>query len=358
MLRLAESFNTHLGASEMTRRYGSASGSTGLTTSDQVLATKGSFGLVSGGLVLISKALVGSATNTWVTGARFKMQGALGASATFTAGGSLRNSAGDQVYWRPVRVDSYSYKIEVRRGSTDTLLGTSSRNFFYDKWVYVELEAVVRTSTNGSFTLWVDDVNVATAAGVNTAGQGTDGADRARLSWVGSSAPQVAFADWVVTDDVAGEVGPLGSAVFCLGGTASADGPTTDWTRNAGGSNFGRVNEGPALTNDATYVFSETTGDIDVYSYDSANFAIIGTGAVIHAVNLTSTAAMQASGVGSVDMFYDDGMAGTAQGTDTKSFSNTSQIGVDQIMEENGVTMAPFTKADIENGNFGLKRVP
>jgi hypothetical protein len=354
MLRFAESFNTHLGVTEMGRRYSVFTSSTGITTSDQVTSAVGTFLLVRSGLVLVTKALVGSVTNTWITGLRMKLAGKITAGATFTAGSSFYSGVDQQVGWSLIRIDDYRYSLVVKRGAT-TLATVGP--YFYDKEHYIEFKALVRTSTNGAYELKVDGVSVASASGVNTANAGTDGADRASASWANSGGPQIAIGDWIVLDDASPAPTDFVGPVMVLGGVATADGTTLDWTPSAVGAHFSKVNEGPGAFNDSTFVASETIGDIDTYVYNPAGFVIFGDGTTIIGIDLTTTAGMQASGDADLKGRYRDPSTTESDFGDSANIDSTAQRSVEHIAVENPVTTSPWTMDDILDGEFGPTRV-
>lgn len=216
-LRWLEGFETHRVATLMLRKY--EAGSTFGTVVGTVVGWQGK-GFCADcsnngtGVDLTTRALVGSVQNSWIMGWAWQLddQGGLSNSQTSFPTVALHNSVGQQLQFEMVaynesKVGGAYWRLQVRRGST--VLATSTKIFENSNWYYIEVKATVRTGTNGSFEMrwWtpfsttptVDNFQGATITGINTANQGTDGADRARMSLI--TAPVVSSSDQVNADD-------------------------------------------------------------------------------------------------------------------------------------------------------------
>jgi len=167
-----------------------------------------------------------------------------------------------------------------RGGGGGTELG-SGGSLVGNAWNYVEWKWHLAGTTNGTATIQINGIVTATITGVNTLAGGTGFTS----AWVGGGqylyTRTVWFDDIYMFDSTAGVTDLLGDITVTTK-LVTANGTTNNGTASAG-ANFECVDE--ALADTADYVTIADVNDIELYATED-----VGTGTVIHAVQVTAFA--------------------------------------------------------------------
>jgi len=379
-LRWFEGFETHRLTVLMGRKY--AAGATFATVTGTVAGwqSKGFCADCSnnGGTVdLTTPPLVGSVQNSWIMGWAWMMDdpGGLSSSQTTFPTVALHNSVGQQLQFEMVAYNSenkpggFYWRLQVRRGST--VLATSTKIFELSQWYYIEVKATVRTGTNGSFAMrwWtpfstsatVDTFQGATITGINTANQGTDGADRARMSLqsapLTSSADAIRADDWYVCDSTGSinndylgkqmieEMQPNGngnSIVWDLAGGATS--VTDAWAESA---------LAQSTTEDDKRVTSDVTDEKELATYTDLAVHLKNTirGVMLHTDHKMDTAGQR----NFVPLLRKTtGTPAESEGTQVL-VTGTAVTGSSEVFELDPNTGAAWTQTNLNAAEFGVK---
>jgi hypothetical protein len=233
--------------------------------------------------------------------------------------------------------------LAVYRGGTQ-LAVTAGLGLQVNTWYYLEFK-VVCNSTTGSFEVRVDSVNQLSATGQNTK--------------AGSHDYHTAF--WI--QNVAGE-NPTYDNLYCLDGSGSVNdflgvqhvatsypdgaGDSAQWTPSAG-ANYATIDEESA-DDDTTYVETDTSGYLDLYTYGD----LTGTGD-INGVQI-NTQVRRTNSLVSRD-FYQSAKRGTTEsdGSAVTAAEDTFTTKV-RIMETDPTGIA-WTPTNFNGTQFGEKLV-
>lgn len=164
-------------------------------------------------------------------------------------------------------------ELRIRRGST-TLETTSGLGLVINTWYWLELKVTIN-STTGSYEVRCRGETVLQDSGINTQAGANAYCDKI---FIGN--PSIYTARDVWLDDLyvcngAGAINNdfLGNMhVYAL--YPDGAGNSSDWTANTG-NNYECVGEA-TVDNDVTYVESNTSNDVDLYTYDDISTDIIG----------------------------------------------------------------------------------
>jgi len=317
-------------------------------------------------LVLETKALVVSVGNTWTVGFGFNKDENLSTSSTEFCGWSLSDGVGEQFSLTIVRQTSltseepYAY-IELRQGDRTTgatVLATGIIPIQLKRWYYIECTVVVRTGINGSADVYVDGVadTALSISGVDTAAQGTDGADRLVLSWeTDTGNPNVIMDDWYARDDAT----PTTSGDFVVEAVQpdSADGTYTDWDLAGGATSVGHAFlDGATNGNNATEldrrIITDVLNDMSSAPFDETNFVREN----ILSVRLSTQAKMDTSGTRGLTPFLRDntGTPGDASGT-AFTVNTTSWSTFDEYFDTNPEKGGAWTAAQLDVMEWGIE---
>ncbi len=363
-LRWIEGFESRAHSDYFTRLYASYAGVTG------DLATTGvRFGSAAQGsnCQWVTPVLVPAVENVWVI--NFALRKPTVAALGSTGGFTLRNSVGDQlsIFWVAAASPNVgAYRMEVRRGAT--VLATSTRVFLpggvRSNW-YFQFKATVRTGTNGAYELRAWDAEgtqitvIPSTTGVNTANQGTDGADRLFFATATGGTAPTALDHIVVMDGTGSVNNDLTSApILVYGELPNADvAGEIDWVRSSGANSFSLVQDAanaPAGTGEVT---SDVVGATDLYGFTQAELDLIPTtsppaplGIMVDVEGL-----MKNSGTRTLRVRFKDG---ASQADDAKDlvFSSTAKASRATVLEQNPTgTPAPWTVATLKTIELGPK---
>lgn len=322
-------------------------------------------------MILITPALVGVLGNTWTVGFGYLMDDAP------TAPGSVTRAPGIRLLDGPSETADEQISIEVqpevvlssevaravitvRRGAT--VVATGTKKILHNRWYYIEAQVVVRTGVNGSVMVKVydqsnntltTDINV---SGINTANQGTDGADRAAFIWdsVGTTSDDVRFDDIYVADDTTFRA----SNGFVIEGleTQVGDGDLAQWELQGGATSVGHALLDSQTTVTSTFedrrIVSDTVGQISLAPY--ADLAWIKDG-VIAGVFVITLARMETSGTRTIANLFRHKNPGPTNFTGASQvISDTAFDSFVEAFQNNPVTAVPWTVADINLGQWGV----
>lgn len=367
-LRWLEGFETRLHDNYYSRAYASYAGQTGS------LGTVGRRGYGSGiegsNMAFETRALVGSLTNSWVL--QFAIRKPSNSTMSTNSGNFVfRNAAGagDQLELRWVEAaapDAGSFRFELRRGAT--VLATS-RVFGHSStirgWWVLQLKVTLRTGTNGSYEMkawdWQGNVETVFAAtsSVNTANQGTDGADR--VSFRANSGGVAEFdLDDIVIMDSTGTVNNdfTSSPILVMGERPNADvAGELDWLPSTGTNHFALVQDAANIPTQTDEVTSDNIGDVDLYGFAQTTLDLAPTAAppTVLGIQVDVEALMKNSGQRTLRVRFKDS-TNQADDTTDMAFTDTAKISRLAILEQNPTgTPAPWTVAVLKTIEFGPK---
>ncbi len=326
------------------------------------------------GFDVTTGALVGSVENAWVMGWAWMMNdsGGLSNSQTQFPSVILRDGVGDQLQFEMVafnesKAGGNGWRLQVRRGST--VLGTSDKVFKQEKWYYIEVKATIHPST-GSFSMrWhtqfsssptTDTFQGASLTGLNTANQGTAGADRVRIKL--NSAPLTSSSDEIQMDDLYVLAGSGGlhdylGRQYIEGVLPNANGNQLDWTLAGGAASvtaaWGEAGNSQSGAGDDSRVQSDVLNQIELADYASLSVLRLTD---IKGVLLHTQSRMDTSGSRTFchRIRKTTGSPAEVDGT-TFTCASTAEQGNSEVFENDPNTAAAWVKADFNATQFGVK---
>lgn len=353
-----------------TRLYATVSGAVGSTPNDQF----GRSVVSCGNLILTTAALVGAVTNTWVVGFRFNMtSGTLDTSPSQRPGMMFRDGVGEQLRIEAVDTSSTApgnakFKLRVMRGATElarTVQEFSQTNSV-NNWTYFEWTVTINTTTNGSFSLrWhthKSKNNTATwdaaNTGINTANQGTAGADRIRISWDTGGTDQLVLSDIYVLDSAGSVNNAFLGEIYIEALKPDGDGTTLDWALAGGAASLEDAINEPAniqsIGEDDKGVTSDTVADIELATM--SNLSLI-TNATVVGIQTRIYGKMDTTGNRDIEFYYRK-TTGTPAQTGTGvllALNSTSFEGAADTRETDPNTAAAWVIADINAMQLGFQ---
>lgn len=281
--------------------------------------------------------------NTWVVGVGLRMSN----DADF----ELRFLDDDTEQCRLEAVQNGSnFDLRLVRGSTTIF--TSSTSFQANIWHYFELKVTVRTGTNGSYELRRNETLVDSGSSVNLAESGSDGCDAVSLGH--HSAGSVFVDDLYVLDSTGTSNNDFLGDSLCVAILPDGDGATTNWTTSTGVTHYTLVDDSSTLPPDNNdYVYSDTNGQIDLFSFDDLPATGLGS---IRAVKLSNLSRMAAVGSRTCRAKFRSS-GGTVANGDDFVVDGESALDRPVIFDENPVTTSAWTASDINGGQFGVEVV-
>lgn len=369
-LRHVEGFEGQRDEDLFARAYASTSG-TIATQSGQRIGNA----IASNSVVLRTFDLLdgGADQNTWVIGFAFRATSTgWSNSATTHPYFAFRNASGEQIRLEIApSVQSFpggsNYKLRVVRGSTT--LATSVQTFnganADGAWTYFEFKVVVRTSTNGSFSVRYHDKKNrnqtvtwdAANTGVNTADQGADGADRAEMSLSNNNTVTLALDNVYILDGAGSVNNDMIGEVEIEAMDVSGNGDTNEWVLNGGAASLEDAwNESAivqSVAEDDSRVSSSVVGDISLATLGNPtylrNVTIVGT-------QMRLFCRMEASGTRDIQHFYRKTTGTPAQvGTKITTLSSTSIVCSTDTQETDPNTAAAWNSTDLDGLQIGVE---
>lgn len=328
-----------------------------------------------GGLDVVTPVLVGAVENSWIMGWAWRLEDPAGLSGSQTTFPSLvlHNSVGQQLQFEMLAFNETKpggvyWRLQVRRGST--VLATSTKIFEFSTWYYIEVKATIHPST-GSFEMrwWgvhstsatVDTFNGATLTGINTASQGTAGADRLRILL--SSAPLTGGSDEVMMDDLYVLDSTGGSMNNYLGKQIieamipNANGNSIQWDLAGGAASvadaWGEPGDTQGTAEDDKRLTSDTLNEIELADYAPlANIRLVG----VRGILLHTNHKMDTSGNRNLHprLRKTTGTPAEVSGT-TINVSSTNYTGSSELFALDPNTAAAWVIADLNAYQFGMQ---
>ena len=363
-IRLLEGFELDRNATYLGYRTEALAGTVTFSTSGRTHGFSAS-GPASGGPLWRYDQLSAALLDEWVIGFGYRCSAAIAAgSQTNWTGVSLTdgNAVGNtQIMLYAERVDDETVRWNLRRGdsvSTGASLGTSTP-FNPKVWHYFELKVDVRTGVNGSATLKMHDIygtetTILTVSGVDTAYQGTDGADRFGMQIRSYPAHTAHFDDLYVLDTAAGTHTDFLGPIIIESSHPEADGTYSEWSPDPSGSHAGNVRDSetiPTLTDWVEDDGASSPQSRDLYTYDDL---AIAKGDVV-ALNLQTICQVDAASSGSFHHFLRNA-AGTENDGITNTTNSTTPVMFSEILDQDPVTAAAWDSDDIDAYEFGVER--
>ncbi len=357
---LVEGFETRQHATYFSRLYpGGLSSSPGTSTGRRVGSA-----LAATNFGIKTAALVPAVENTWIVCFAIRIDdNVISVPGGTTAGVRLHDGVGEQIALvvQPGATHN-TWNIELRRGATVLATTPDYNSGSQRSWQYFQWKVTVRTGTNGLSELrrWGYNDTVHTVVHnlntINTANQGTDGADIFEAIAYAGGNIQVALDDIVLMDDTGGinddfTTDPL----LVVGMLPDGDGNSTDWAPSTGSAHWSLVDDPATLPADTEYVSSSTVAEIDQFGF--ADMDEVDDGSTgIAMVQVVTTAAMLASGSQTLAVSVRSG------GTDTQGSDFTVDsiplASYREVFDQNPVGPAAWTKATVEAAQIGAEVRP
>jgi hypothetical protein len=217
------------------------------------------------------------------------------------------------------------------------------------------MKAVIAPGTGGSVVVRVNEAEVLSLTGINTAATGVAFWDRAEL--LGTGFINGVYDDWYVLDgsgsapwtDFFGDIRV--DALF-----PTAEGASSAWTPLSGTDNALMVND-TAPNDDTSYVSTVTPGAIDTHVVQDAPVA----GSVIYGCQMCiSTKKADAGSATIAPIVRSAGPGGVPAVADyqgTTKFPGLTYAFLMQMYQTNPATGALWTEAELNAAEFGYKRV-
>lgn len=194
--------------------------------------------------------------------------------------------------------DSSNFLVNLEH-ETNGVIDTAG-DFAYGIWHYFEIKVTVHP-TAGAYELRHNESTVFSGSGVDTADDGTAGADLFEFDKNGGAAERwddiyILDSTGSVNNDFLGD-----SVVEAISPTS--DGNQLDWTPSSGTTHYVLVDDvatGGGSADEATNVQSDTNADIDLWGFSDIAF-ITGT---IHGIMVLTQAAMDIAGTRTIRVRY------------------------------------------------------
>jgi hypothetical protein len=238
--------------------------------------------------------------------------------------------------------------LQLRRGGAGgTILATGTTVLSTGTSYYIELKATINNTT-GTYEVRINGVTEFSGTGANTrnsANNSADGIDFGADTNVGNSNFDYEDLVWMnnagsTNNDFMGDV-----RVFCS--KPSADGASSQWTPNSGGTHFNRVNEATP-DDDTTYLSSPTVNNKDSWAMDD----LPGSASLVKAVQMVPYVKKSDAGVRVAAPLLR--ISGTDYVQPDMTLSTSYQY-LPKIVELSPATGVAFTVAEVNAMEVGIK---
>jgi hypothetical protein len=227
----------------------------------------------------------------------------------------------------------------------DTTVVDESPKYVYSlrQWFYIEVKCTFSAST-GSWELRVNSRTVRTASGLNTIQSANAYANRLAL---GAGYENMQWIDDLYVCDSSGSTNNdfLGD-IKVVTILPNADGSNTGWTPSSGTSHYAVVDESPA-NDDTDYLYTSTAG-----ATDTENFQDITLTGSIKGILQLACIRKDDAGARSAALIC---RVGTTDYEGPEVSLGNSYTYLQQIRETNPATGSPWTVADINAAQFGVR---
>lgn len=292
----------------------------------------------------------GTQENSWVVGLNIRAR-----QITFPDA-AVRFRTGGNVQWTMTfDADPASTGLDTQIQLTDgTTVYTVPFRLLDNVWYYVELVVTIRDGVNGSFEVWIDGVQRMTQSGIDTAQQGTDGADEVQI---GISTKYDLDNIYVLTGT--GTPNTRQGPIHVVGLLPNADSSfENEWEAVGGGSKFTKVDDSPALSFfDSDRITADAANMEQLFPFQdlTAGLPVPRSGVSILGIEVGCWGAMDGSGTRNVAVRFKDVSSGTpVNGASTWSVVGTSQQYHSQLWQTNPVTASAFTDTEINAMEVGV----
>ena len=297
-----------------------------MTGGETIVTNPKRFGRASmclGGSDWVYKSLIGSWA-TWV----------VGCGIYWTGGGSpIIKLMEDSTVHIDLRIGTGQRIVITRNG---TVLATSAESIPLSKWFYIQLKVTCHDDT-GAVEVKLDGETIINLSGIDTRNGATGYFNRIEIRQPGST---VYIDDLYIDDEnFLGNVSI--EAIY-----PNAAGTYTQWAPSTG-NNYECVDEIPGSA--ADYVSSETADQIDTYGFSDVSGSAVIKGVIIHALAVKNDAGTRQIALVSRPGLIDH-ISATKTLTDDPMYHT-------HILENNPDTDAPWTPAELNAAEFGVKLV-
>ena len=229
---------------------------------------------------------------------------------------------------------------KLRLYGNNTLLAESPAVTYRGKqWCYIEIK--ITFGNPGSYEIRVNTRTVMSGTGRTTS------TDNNYANWVGWHGQN---GDWIddlyICDDTGTQNNDFLGDIKVVTILPNADGSNTGWTPSSGTSHYSLVNETPA-NDDTNYLYTSTVG-----ATDTENFQDITLTGSIRGILQLACIRKDDAGARSACLVC---RVGTTDYEGPEVSLGTSYTYLKQIRETNPATGAPWTVADINAAQFGVR---
>lgn len=323
--------------------------------------------------------LVASPENEWILGWAFRVGGnTLGLAASPSEHPHVALFKGTDQQLRvefiadnPTKPFGVYYKLRLMRGATQIAVSDQAWSAIgsawspNNQWVYFEMKAAVHPSAGSVEIIYHDRYFknqtvtwTAAVTSINTADEGTAGADRVQLSWnTGDSFRSVVFDDLYVCDSTGSINNDFVGEIVIEKLSINGVGDTNQWVLAGGASSLTDAWEEGANTfssaEDDERVTSETVGQISLAALTDPvgirNVPILG-------IQTRVYASMDTSGTRDIQIMYRKTTGTPAQtGGGVHTLASTSIAGFASTQELDPNTSAAWVVADIDGLQVGVE---
>lgn len=266
---------------------------------------------------------------------------------TLTQGFHFEKGLVEQIHLH-FRTETTFFEVDIYRGST--LIASTTEQFSYGNWHFFEFKVAIDPSS-GSYELRHNEQTVLSGSGVNTANEGTAGADIWALRWPTNHGDNFQWDDIYINDTSGSVNNDFNGDTFIRGALPNADGTHLDWVTSAGSAHWSLVDDpGTSSPSDTIYVQSDVVGDKDSYHFQDLT-GITGT---VQAVMLEVQAAMATAGSRTIQPFFRDSGGSEANGANMV-VSSVNFAGFVEIFETNPVSASAWSISDLDDGQWGME---
>lgn len=339
-----EGFETHIGSTQMRRKYASGTGSFG-SASGRVFGIAGQIQAAT----YVTPSF--GTDNTMVIGFGFRFNAHSTAFNSGSQGLYFELGADEQFHIEQESGSGLGIRFHIYRGAT--LIDTTSY-FDFGVWHYFELKATVRDGTDGAYEFRHNGVLDISGTGVNLADSGADGWDIFAWRYSTNGGTLMRFDDVYVNNGTGSSNNDFLGPQIVEGLLPTADGDDTEWTPSSG-ANWDNVNDAATSTDESgagAYNGSDTNGQRDLYEFADLTQVT----ATINAVQLSVQLAMESAGTRTVKTKYKDPDTTLVDG-DSHVVDSTVYDEFTQVFDENPNSAAAWDVADIDDGQFGIEVV-
>jgi hypothetical protein len=238
-----------------------------------------------------------------------------------------------------------------RGGSTGTLIATGTNTIALGATNYIELKVIPHT-TAGSYELRINGVTELSGSGINTAAAGTNDWTQVGLGNYTVSGTYTGalwdYDDFYLLNNAGTDNNDFLGSIRLVARLVDAAGNYSQFTPSAG-ANWQNVRD-TSPDADATFNSSITPGQIDTYG-----LAAVAVAGIVKAVQVTLTVRSNAAGTETIAPVVR--IAGVDYVGATIVGLATSYTGKLATYERSPATAAPWTIAEIDAAEFGLKLV-